>query len=212
MRSRLQLPEDIERDAVLESFLLAAEERILDLTGFLTTDDPYFAPVSKTEDLADVQRGVSRLLRYRPVLTASCASRSLGGTTFTDATVDLRDAFRGRVMVISADVFGAVEPMSGYYLGSSRPPWSKWQEAVLSMARFTYTVDPLGSNTNPIPASLNRAAVEWAAAIYSMSGGGAVRSYSAGQISETFADKMTMPAHVTALLSRYVRNQASIVV
>jgi hypothetical protein len=75
------------------------------------------------------------------------------------------------------------------------------------VVRFTYQVDPLGSPTNPVPAALNRAAVEWAASVYARPGASSVSSMSVEKVSETYIDQ-SEPKVVAMLLMRHIREQA----
>ena len=199
-----------DRDAMLDAYRVAVEERVLALTGFAFGPD--FNPVTKTEQHENVQLGVSRLMRYRPILpmsgdpqrTVLLRARSLASNTFDTILGDIRDPVEGRIMPLASELTPVFPPVGG------QAPWLRWRQMIWPTVIFTYLVDPLGSPTNPTPASLNRACVEWVAQMASRPAGGAVKSYTAEKISETFADKMPTDV-VSALLGRYIRSQASMV-
>jgi hypothetical protein len=207
--ARLQLTSDGgDQDAVLEALRLAVEEAVLDLTGYT------FKSGSQTEQMINVQLGVSRLTKYRPILPLSTnptkvikfEARSLASDLFSTLVGDILDPEKGRVMVVATELTPLYPPNTG------TSPWLRWRQQIWPIVRVTYTVDPLGSNTNPIPAALERAAVEWVAAIYSRPAGGAVRSWSTEGVSETYEDlKHAAPSVVTLLLARHIRGQVGIV-
>ena len=194
---------------MLDAFRLAAEERVLALAGFT------FASGNQTEQHENVQLGVSRLMKFRPILplsddplkTVLLQARSLASGTLSEIIGDIRDPAEGRIMPLASELTPVFPPVGG------QAPWLRWRQAIWPTVIFTYKVDPLGSVTNPVPASLNRACVEWAAAMAARPAGGAVQSYSAESISETFTDalRFPMPLVVTALMGRYIRSQASLV-
>jgi len=196
-----------DRDAMLDAYRLAVEERILSLTGFTFTGG------SHTEEQIDVQLGVSRLMRYRPIIPMSAdpqktvilMARSLASSTFSEILGDIRDAFKGRIMPLASELTPVFPPVGG------QAPWVRWRQMIWPVVRFTYLVDPLGSATNPITPSLNRAAIEWAASFIMRPGGGIVQSYSAEKISETFSNKYVMPPTVNMLIGNLIRTQAGLV-
>jgi hypothetical protein len=198
-----------DRDAMLDAYRLAVEERVLDLAGFT------FASGNKTEQHENVQLGVSRLMKFRPILplsddpqrTVQLMARSLASSTLSEILGDIRDPVNGRIMPLASELTPVFPPVGG------QAPWLRWRQMIWPTVIFTYKVDPLGSATNPVPASLNRACVEWASAIAGRYGGGVVQSYSAEGISETFSDplRFPMPPIVTALMSKYIRGQAGLV-
>jgi hypothetical protein len=201
IKARLQLPaaNDADQDPVLDAFREAIEETILDLTGFT------FAGGTKTEQQPNVQLGVSRLMRFRPILTLSkLEARSLASGTFDTIIGDLIDPYVGRVMPLASELTPVFPPIGGL------APWMRWRQMIWPVVRFTYVVDPLGSGTNTLPSSLNRAAVEWVAATYSKPSGGSVKQYSVEKVSETF-DPLSKPPIVSLLLARYVREAAVLV-
>jgi hypothetical protein len=198
-----------ERDAMLDAYRVAVEERILALTGFSFTGG------IQTEEQIDVQLGVSRLMTLRPILPMSTdptravklEARSLASATFATILGDVRNAYDGRIMPLASELTPVFPPIGG------QAPWVRWRQMIWPTVKFTYIVDPLGSATNPIPASLNRAAVEWTVFIAGRPFAGLVQSYSAEKISETFFNhlKTAQPPVVQMLLAKYTRNQASMV-
>lgn len=203
VRDRLQLPTgDVAQDAVLDAIRTAVEERILGLTRFTFTGG------SRTEQQIDVQLGVSRLMSKRPILPASSdplktvtlQARSLASSTLSNIIGDIRDAYEGRIMPLASELTPIFPPVGGM------APWFRWRQMIWPVVIFTYLVDPLGSTTNPVPASLNRATVEWAASVYAMPGAGRVRSFSAEKISETYIDQ-AMPPVVNMLLGSYTKGR-----
>jgi hypothetical protein len=196
-----------DRDAMLDAYRLAVEERILNLTGFTFTGGQY------TEEQIDVRLGESRLMKYRPILPMSndpqravvLMARSLASNTFSQILGDIRDAFRGRIMPLASELTPVFPPVGG------QAPWVRWRQMIWPTVRFTYLVDPLGSATNPVTASLNRACIEWAATFIMRPGGGIVQSYTAEKISETYSNKYVMPPTVNMLIGNLIRTQVGIV-
>lgn len=220
---RLNLPPGVfgpEQNAVVDAWRLALQDRVLRLTGFLVNNDPYFNPVRITaEEQQDVQIGVSRLMRYRPIIPINPAdpqnfvilqARSLASATFNTILGDLKDRQEGRVMPLASELTPIFPPIGG--LAS----WYRWRQMIWPFVQFTYLVDPLGSPTNSEPLnSLNRAVVEWAAFIWAMQPyRGRLAGFSAEQISENYIHytlKGPYPPIVAALLARYIRGAASII-
>lgn len=203
VRDRLQIPEgDPAQDAVLDAFRTAVEERILDLTRFTFTGG------TQTEQQVDVQLGVSRLMKKRPIVplsgdplkTVKLQARSLASSTLSDIVGDIRDAYEGRIMPLASELTPIFPPVGGL------APWFRWRQMIWPVVIFTYAVDPLGSATNPVPRSLNRAAVEWAASIYALPAAGRIRSFSAEAISETYTD-WSIPPIVGMLLAPYTKSR-----
>ncbi len=200
-----------DRDAMIDAYRLAAEERVLDLTGFT------FQGGLRTEQHENVQLGVSRLMKYRPILpmsgnpqkTVQLMARSLASGTFSEILGDIRDPVEGRIMPLASELTPVFPPVGG------QAPWLRWRQMIWPTVTFTYLVDPLGSATNPIPAALNRAAVEWAAAIVNLRpGSGPLQSYSAEKISETFTHnlkKSGLPPIIDVMLARYTRGLSGMV-
>jgi hypothetical protein len=201
VKARLQLPaaDDADQDPVLDALRAGVEESILALTGYT------FAGGTKTEQQTNVQLGVSRVMRYRPVLSLTkILARSLASDTFNAILGDLVDPETGRVMPLASELTPVFPPVGGL------APWMRWRQMIWPVVRFTYVVDPLGSETNPVPQALNRAAVEWTAFAYSKPSGGAVASWTVEKVSETYI-KNSKPDVVSMLLGRHVREQASMV-
>lgn len=192
---------------MLDAYRLAVEEKILDLISMT------FDGGTKTEEQQDVQLGVSRLMQYRPILpmssdpqrTVTLEARSLASATFSTILGDIRNSFEGRIMPLASELTPVFPPVGG------QAPWLRWRQMIWPTVRFTYKVDPLGSATNPVKPAMNRACVEWAAALAVRPGGGAIKQYTAEKISETFQDKLLMPATVYLLLGKLIRGQAGIV-
>jgi hypothetical protein len=191
------------QDAVLDAWRAAIEERILALTGFSFTGGVM------TEQQIDVQLGVNRFMQFRPLLpvvpgdplkSVVLKARSLASSTFNDILGDIRDPFKGLVVPLASELTPVFPPIGGV------APWLRWRQMIWPVVLFTYNVDPLGSTTNPVPTSLNRAVVEWAASIYAHPGAGRIKSFTAEKISETY-NMMVMPKIVEALIGRYIRTQ-----
>lgn len=208
IRARLRLPEgDEEQEAVLDAIRLAVEEVILARTGYT------FSGGVRTEQQIDVQLGISRLMEKRPIVAMSSdplkavklEGRSLASGTFSTIIGDVRNAREGRIMPLASELTPIFPPIGGL------APWFRWRQLIWPVVRFTYDVDPLGSTTNPVPVALNRAAVEWVAAIYSKPSGGSIKSYSLEKVSETFNVEQSEPPVIHMLLSRHVREQSSLV-
>jgi len=191
---------------MLDSYRLAVEEKILDLIG-MTFDGGL-----KTEQHENVQLGVSRLMKFRPILpmspnpqkTVELRARSLASGTFDTILGDIRDPLEGRVMPLASELTPVFPPVGG------QAPWFRWRQMIWPTVVFTYKVDPLGSATNPVTASMNRACVEWVSSLVARPNP-AVKSYTAEKISETFQDKLVTPATVYLLLGKLVRGQAGLV-
>lgn len=206
-----------DQSASADAFRLAIEERVLALTGFLVTDDPYFAPSQQTDEQIDVQLGISRLMRYRPLIpmssnpqrTCILQARSLASDNFNTILGDIRDLKTGRIMPLASELTPVFPPVGGL------APWFRWRQMIWPVVRFTYLVDPLGSPTNPVPVSLNRAVVEWVASIISRPLGGILQSqsFSAEKISESlsFHQLWNIPPLVNALLAAYTRGRGNLI-
>lgn len=197
---------DAEVDAVVDAIRLAVEELVLDRTGFT------FVGGSKSEQHQNVQLGISVVMKYRPILPLSAdpanaltlQARSLASSTFNKILGDLVDPYVGRVLPLASELTPVFPPTGG------SAPWTRWRQMIWPVVVFTYNVDALGSVTNPVPAALNRAAVEWAAAVYSRPSGGALASVTVEKVSETYI-KVATPPVVGMLLARYTRAVASLV-
>lgn len=208
IKARLQLTgSNPDRDAMLDAYRLAVEEKVLDLIGMT------FSAALQTEQHENVQLGVSRLMKFRPIIpmssdpqrTVQLKARSLASNTFDTILGDIRDPVEGRIMPLASELTPVFPPVGG------QAPWFRWRQMIWPTVVFTYKVDPLGSVTNPVTASMNRACVEWVAAFAARPAGGVVRSYSAEKISETFQDKIAVPATVYLLLGKLIRAQAGLV-
>jgi len=210
-KSRMRLPAaaDPEQDPVIQAFLDAVEETILDLTGFAFDDG---GTNVKVEDHADVQLGVVETMRFRPVVplvgsgpesAVKLEARALASGTFSTILGEIKDSFRGRVVALSSD--GVVD----YRGDGGSPEWFKWRQPRWPVVRFTYRVDFLGSPTNPTPQALVTAATEWAVALYSRPGGGSLKSVSVERVSETYADG-SEPSVVQMLLAKYLRDAVAL--
>jgi len=206
VRTRLLLP-DLgpydEQLAILDALRLAVEEVILARTAYTFTGG------LRTEQQTDVQLGVPRVVQYRPVLPLSAdplkaiklEARSLASNTWSTIIGDIKDAQTGRVVALASELTPIFPPVGG------TAPWYRWRQMIWPVVRFTYSVDPLGSATNPVPAALNRAAVEWTAAIYARPAGGAIDSWSVEKVSESYVEA-SEPKVVAMLLARHVRERA----
>lgn len=205
--------------ASADALRLALQERVLAISGFLVTDDPYFSPSQQIDEIVDAQVGTSRILRYRPLLDISTSdptaaiimqARARGDRNFSVIRGEIKDRRIGRVLPLGWNSSPTFPPYGGYVA-----PWYRWQQPIWDVIRITYNVDPLGSATNPIPVSLNRAVVEWVAAIASRPMGGVLQSqsFSAEKISETLSFNMQwkIPPIVTTLLGPYNRGTGTLV-
>lgn len=219
---RLNLPPGVfgvEQNAVVDAWRLAIQDRVLRLTGFFVNADPYFNPVTiSKEEQQDVQIGVSRLMRYRPIIPMTAdpqkavilEARSLASNTFNTILGDIKDRNEGRIMPLSSELTPIFPPIGGL------APWYRWRQITWPFVQFTYLVDPLGSPTNSEPLhSLNRAIVEWAAFVWATQPyRGRLSSFSAEQISESYQHYVLTgpyPPIVMALLARYIRSTGSII-
>lgn len=206
LRSRLQVGEDDEQDAVLGAIREAVEERVLAMTGFT------FAGGVRTEQLTDVQLGVPRTMQVRPIRPMSSdplkavklEARSLASATFSDIIGDIKSEADGRIVPLASELTPIYPPVGGL------SPWMRWRQMIWPVVRFTYLVDALGSPTNPTPKSLRTAAVEWVSAVYSRPAGGVVKQWTTEKVSESYIDQ-SMPPVVNMLLLPYVRGRSSIV-
>lgn len=209
----------VAQSATADALRLALQERVLAMTGFLVTDDPYFSPSSQTEDFSDRQIGTSFLTKYRPIIPMSDAdptaeivmkARIISDRNFSVIQGAVKDRYKGRIVPIGWNQSPTFPPYGGYVA-----PWFRWQQPIWDTVRVIYNVDPLGSATNPIPVSLNRAIVEWAAAIFARPMGGVLQSmsFSAEKISETLSFQMLwkIPPIVTTLLAPYIRGTGTLV-
>jgi hypothetical protein len=214
IRQRLRLGSlTTDQSAALDVMRQAIEERVLLLTGFLVTDDPYFSPSRQVEEQIDVQIGLSRLMQYRPLISMSSTdpqktiileARSLASGTFNTILGDIRDKKTGRVMPLASELTPVFPPIGGL------APWFRWRQMIWPVVRFTYLVDPLGSPTNPVPKALTMAVVEWTAFLIARNPG-LVQSFTAEKISESYYFNWMIPPIVTSLLSIYIRTKASII-
>lgn len=203
VKSRLRLGSAAHpQDGVLEAFRAAAEEKVLGLTGFT------FSGGVKTEQQTKVQLGFARTMRLRPLLPLSpdpakavtVEVRSLASGTYDKILGDLIDPYEGKVLPLASSLTPVFPPMGG------QGPWHRWKQMIWEVARFTYSVDPLGSGTNPVPSELKTAAVELAVSMYARAGGGAVTDVSVEGVSESYLEAPVPPV-VTMLLARYVRGK-----
>lgn len=209
VKRRLSIPsDDTSKDALIESYLPAIEEDILALTGYT------FKGGSRTEIVTDWQRGTTRLTNLRPVLTLVNVEGRVLGTqaTFNQLLGDIKDPTKGRILLVGY-LNAFYDPRAGYgaaYGGGTWENWYKWREYVWPIIRLTYTVDPLGSDTNPVPKVLTAAATEWAAYILGKpAGSGALTSVSIEKVSEGYGQARKIPSFVQAMLGRHIREQAT---
>lgn len=217
--ARLRVPGGVGVDQlpVIDAFRLAIQERVLAMTGFLVTDDPYFSPSQQTEEQADVQLGISRLMQYRPIIpmsndpqrTVILRARSLASNTLDTILGDIRDKKTGRIMPLASELTPVFPPVGG------QAPWFRWRQMIWPTVSFTYLVDPLGSPTNPVPASLRAAVLEWSAFLWAIQPfTGRLKSFTAEKVSETYENfvlKGAVPPVVYALLAPYIRGRASLI-
>jgi hypothetical protein len=209
IKSRLRIPSgQTDQDAVIDAWREAVEEEILALTGFTFRAGTY------TDRITDWQRGQSKLTRLRPILSASVQGRVQGpAEVFAPLVSDIRDPFKGRVVIVGLqDV--TYDPRAGSPSGYTAP-WTRWREYIWPITQVTYTVDPLGSETNPIPKALTVATIESVAAIMaSPAGSGPIQSVSIEKVSESYGQGakpgLIAPAAM-GLLARYLRETAAMV-
>ena len=210
VKNRLSIPSaDTSKDALIESYLPAIEEDILALTGYS------FKGGNKQDIITDWQRGTTRLTNLRPVLSLVNVEGRVLGTqaTFNQLLGDIKDPTKGRILLVGY-LNAFYDPRAGYgaaYGGGTWENWYKWREYVWPIVRLTYTVDPLGSDTNPVPKALCTAATEWAAyTLGKPAGAGPLTSVSIEKVSEGYgrAKVGAMPPFVQALLARHIREQA----
>jgi len=219
VKARLRLPtsSDPVQDPVIEALLSAIQSRVLELCGFLLTDDPYFTPVQRTDQLSNVQLGVPRFMRYRPLLPMSSdpakaiilKARSLASSTYNDIIGDIQDPREGKVIPLASELTPVFPPVGG------QAPWWRWRQMIWPFVKFTYLVDVLGSDTNPLPPAIPAAILEWTASIYTMPGAGRLKtfSFSAEKISESygFNTQKSMPEFVAAMLAPYIRGTVGLI-
>lgn len=203
VKARLQLPPDVtDQDPVIDAIRLAIEEKILDRTGFT------FEGGVKSQTETDVQIGVTRTMRFRPIIPMSSdplkqvdlQARSLASATFNSIIGEIKDSFRGKIIPLASELTPIFPPIGG------QSPWFRWRQMYWPVVVFSYLVDPLGSSSNPIPRALSQAAIEWTAAIYGRGGAmGALKSISLEAVTETYIDS-NEPAAIKLLLARYNRD------
>lgn len=210
VKSRLSIPSsDTSKDALIESYIPGVEEDILALTGYSFTGG------QRVDTLTDWQRGTTRLSEVRPVLSiVNIEGRVLGTqATFNKLLGDIKNPRDGRVLLVGY-LNAFYDPRAGYgaaYGGGTWENWYKWREYTWPIVRLTYTVDPLGSDTNPVPKTLTVAATEWLAYILGKpAGSGSLTSVSIEKVSESYGQgtKGPMPPFVSAMLARHIREQA----
>ncbi len=206
IKARLGIPaSNTDQDAVIDAYREAVEEEILAKTGFT------FVAGSRTDTFTDWQRGTTRLTSLRPIL-------SLGGVQgrvnapqagFQALGADVKNARDGRVLLVGWQN-AYFDPRTGDSYGQTAG-WFKWREYIWPIVTVGYAVDPLGSETNPLPKALKTAALESVAALMARpAGSGALQSVSIEKISESYGQgakvgQLIAPAAV-ALLARYTRD------
>ena len=207
IKSRLRIPSDqTDQDAIIDAYREAVEEDILALTGYS------FVGGQKVDIHTDWQRGTARVSQFRPILTLDNVEGRVLGTqaTFNQLLGDVKKPKEGRVLLVGY-LNAFYDPRAGYgaaYGGGTWENWFKWREYTWPVVRMTYTIDPLGSDTNPIPRALITAATEWVAFIMQKPAGtGALTSVSIEKVSESYGQgaKGPMPPFVYALIARHVR-------
>jgi hypothetical protein len=210
LKGRLRMPATVtEQDAVLEGFLLTAQENILDQTGFVLGTSS--ATVSN-EEIRNAQLGRTYTLKYRPLLPIGSTpltivrleARALGSNIFSQILGEIRSMSDGVVLPLASDISPEVPPFG------AAAPWFKWRQVIWDVLRVTYKVDHLGSSTNPVPQRLSTACIEWALSMYARPGGGAIKTMSIERVSETYRDE-PVPDVVRSLLARYIRDTASVI-
>ena len=209
--ARLQMPPDSPDAAVVESLRLAVEDRILSLTGFTFLEGGV-----QSEEQIDVQLGVSRVMRLRPLVPIDPTSvtryvtleaRSMASDTYAQIIGDLRVPFEGRIMPLASELTPIFPPVGGL------APWLRWRQMIWPGVRVTYKVQALGDGTGgtlKVPAALARAAIDWAASLYAMPGAGRLRSLNLERVSEAYVDQ-AVPRHVQGLLHLFVREKSLMV-
>jgi len=212
IKSRLRLPSGTtSQDDLIDAYREAAEEAILNATGF-----SFVSSSSFTDTLTDWQRGTTRITRYRPVLTLTNVEGRVLGTqaTFNQLLGDIKNAFDGRILLVGY-LNAFYDPRAGYgaaYGGGTWENWYKWREYAWPIIRMTYTIDPLGSDTNPIPKALTAATIETVAYMISRpAGAGPLTSVSVESVSESYgqgAKAGLLPPVAMALIARYNRQLA----
>jgi hypothetical protein len=209
IKSRLRIPADQhDRDAEIDVYREAVEEDILALTGFT------FKGGQHVDSLTDWQRGTTRLTSLRPVLALLNVEGRVLGTqaTFNQLLGDVKNAYEGRILLVGY-LNAFYDPRAGYgaaYGGGTWENWYKWREYTWPLVRLTYTADPLGSDTNPIPKALTVAALESVAWNLSRpAGSGAITSVSIEKVSESYGQGakvgQLLAPNAYALLGRLIR-------
>jgi len=211
VKNRLEIPSsDVSRDAILDAFRGAVEERILDITHFTFTGGVV------TEQLIDVQLGVSRVMSQRPIIPlpgttsvsqfVQLSARAMASDTFSNIIGELRDPFEGRITALASELTPIFPPIGGL------APWFRWRQMIWPVVKFTYNVQPLGDGTGgtfAAPKSLITAAIEWTAFIYSKTGGGGIQTLNLERVSENYGAMVNLPqpAVVRMLLAKYIPRQ-----
>lgn len=202
VKERLRIPCDThDQDAVIDAYREAVEENVLNLTGFTFKGGP------KVDTLTDWQRGTARVLKLRPVLTLDNIQGRVLGTqaTFNQLLGDVKDPYKGRILLVGY-LNAFYDPRAGYgaaYGGGTWENWFKWREYSWPLVKVSYTVDPLGSETNPVPKALKVATIEWVALIMSRPpGSGPITGVTIEKVSETYGPPWNM---IMGLLARFIR-------
>ena len=208
IKQRLRMDPDVEdpQDDILDAWRLAAQEQILDLTGYILGN----GSEQQIEEQAGFQIGRVYMTRYRPLLPLSSSekirmeARESGATEYARIDGEIKDPRKGRVYAIKGG--GNDWPP----MGRGQADWFAWRETTYPFVRLTYKVDQLGSATNPIPRALTTACIELAVSMYSRAGGGALDSLSIERVNETYS-KENMPTVVKGLLALHVRGRADVI-
>ena len=207
IKLRMGIPADNhDKDDLIDAYREGLEEDILSLTGFS------FKGGTKQDIITDWQRGTTRVALFRPVLSLVNVEGRVLGTqaTFNQLLGDIKNPSEGRILLVGY-LNAFYDPRAGYgaaYGGGTWENWYKWREYIWPLVRLTYTIDPLGSDTNPVPKSVQRAATEWVAyTLMKPPGTGPLTSVSIEKVSESYGQgrKGPMPALVEGLLARYIR-------
>lgn len=186
VKAKLEIPtSDLSEDAAVQDVLDAAEQYVLDQTGYVLT----------TQSVEDIVRPgqIGRVLhlRKRPVSNVTAQVRMFGSDTWTDIAIDVIDANEG-IVVLPGE--------AAWPPGMNNPRWFAWREPAWDVLRISYTATAL----SPVPDDLSDATAALAAYWYRAHLAGVVTEAGVGQVRETYS-QLPVLAAVDAVLARHRR-------
>jgi hypothetical protein len=191
VKEKLQIPTaDTIEDSALQKVLDAAEQFILNKTGFVLADADF------EEIIRNFEIGRVYYLSHRPVQNLQVQVRIAGDPNWYSLNADVLDADLGSFVV---------PPGSFWPATPKAPPWLAWRNPTWDIAKATYRATAL----SPIPADLSDATAAIAAYWWRRHLAGPTKNISVGTASEAYSD-LAVPDYVFEVIARYYRKEKAV--